>query len=75
MSLKDDELVCKNDLIHDHFFEGGGSWAIDHCPKCGGCECILVKNLGFFKRWKANRIFDIMWKEKHDRQRKDSCSS
>lgn len=60
-----DALFCKKCLIHDHFFRGGGSWAPDSCPKCGGTECITWNKVSIFKRNKVAKLFSKMWEQEH----------
>lgn len=50
------DMFCKICLIHDSNFINGGSWGIDNCPKCGGIETILYKNLNFLQRYRVKRI-------------------
>ena len=57
-------LLCKKCLIDDGFFIGGGSWAADNCPKCGGTECVWYENLGPLQKLRAQQIYDKMWGEK-----------
>ena len=54
------ERFCPKCIIHDTFFEGGGSWISDSCPKCGGTECIMYQNLTLVQKFKARKKFDIM---------------
>ena len=61
-------LLCKKCLIDDHFFRGGGSWAPDSCPKCGGTDCVMWEDLSFIKQMKALSLKNKMWKEKWQRK-------
>lgn len=56
--------LCKKCLIDDGFFRGGGSWAPDCCPKCGGTECIIYERLSIIKKSKARSINDKLWDER-----------
>ena len=53
--FKNDELFCSKCLIHDHFFQGGGSWSSDNCPKCGNTDCIMFKDLSIKNKISARR--------------------
>ncbi len=64
--MNDDNLFCPRCLIHDHFFTGGGSWAPDSCPNCGGTACTMFKNLSAYNQKLAKKRFKRMWKEKHN---------
>lgn len=64
MKFGDDQLVCSKCLIYDGFFRGGGSWAPDSCPKCGGTDCTMYKNLTLFQKKKAEKLKEKMWQEK-----------
>lgn len=55
------DMFCVKCLLHDHFFRGGGSWAPDSCPICGGTETILWRNMGFLRHLKAKKLFDKWW--------------
>jgi len=57
-------LLCKKCLIDDGFFVGGGSWAADGCPKCGGTDCVWYEHIGPLQKLKAQKINDKMWSEK-----------
>lgn len=61
--LFDDTLFCVNDLVCNHFFIGGGSWAPDRCPICNGIETITYKDLNFWKKRKAVKLFNTMYKK------------
>jgi len=50
-----DELFCSKCLIHDAFFKGGGSWASNGCPKCGGTDCTMYQNLAFIQKIKVRK--------------------
>ena len=54
------EFFCKNCLIHDTFFENGGSWFSDNCPECKDTECIMYKDLTFFQKYRAKKNFNKM---------------
>ena len=60
----DHRLLCKNCLIDDGFFTGGGSHAPDGCPKCGGTECVWFEDLSPKDKRRAQKLFDKMWEEK-----------
>lgn len=64
MIFTKDLLVCSQCMIYDGFFRGGGSWAPDSCPKCGGTDCTLFQNLNFLQKRKARRLNIKLW-EKH----------
>ena len=66
--MNDDALFCIKCLIEDNFFIGGGSQYPDSCPECGGIKCIMYKKLSIFKKRKAKKLFEKMWKEKYDKQ-------
>lgn len=48
--FNEDELFCSNCLTPDRFFRGGGSWAPDCCPKCGGTDCTMYKDLALIQK-------------------------
>lgn len=51
-----DTLFCSKCLIRDGHFRGGGSWAPDSCPKCGGTDCTMYQNLSVWHKIKAKII-------------------
>jgi len=59
-----DSLFCTKCLIHDTHFRGGGSWAADLCPRCGGYECRAWESLSNEEKEIAGTLFDKMWKER-----------
>lgn len=67
MRVGEGEFVCKKCLVHDYFFVGGGSWAPDACPKCGGTECVLYEELSPLKKAKVQRLFRKHWNKKFGR--------
>lgn len=58
----DNDMFCITCLIHDRFFEGGGSWAPDSCPVCNGTETILWKDMSLLQHRIARKIL-IKWKK------------
>jgi hypothetical protein len=66
-SLSDNDLLCKKCLIDDSFFVGGGSWSPNGCPKCGGTDCVLYKDLNPLKKAKAQKLFKKYWNKKYGR--------
>ena len=67
---RDGRLFCKKCLIADYFFRGGGSWAPDVCPECGGYECVTYGSLGPLAKYRAQKLFDKMWEEQWGVKRK-----
>ena len=63
--------LCKKCLVDDGFFSGGGSWAPDSCPKCGGTECVMYENLPPRKQKKARKLKAKMWQERSERWQKN----
>lgn len=57
-------LLCKKCLIDDGFFRGGGSWAPDSCPNCGGTDCVWFDNLNWSRKQKALKIYEEMKKNR-----------
>ena len=55
MKFHKHDMFCKKCLIHDGCFIGGGSWSPSYCPKCGGIETILYKNMWPWQRYKAKK--------------------
>lgn len=64
--IADRREVCKHCLIEEHFFNGGGSWAPDFCPKCRGEDYVMFGSLSLADKIKADRLFNKMWKEKYN---------
>lgn len=62
--FNNNEMFCRKCLIHDTFFNGGGSWIIDTCPNCSGFATILWSDLSITEKIKAKRIFQTMWTKK-----------
>lgn len=48
-----DELFCSKCLISDSLFRGGGSWAPDCCPNCGGTACTMYQDLTPMQKLRA----------------------
>ena len=63
--INDRREVCKHCLIEEYFFNGGGSWSPDFCPKCHGEDYVMFGRLNTTDKIKANKLFNKMWKEKH----------
>ena len=61
--------LCIKCLIDDGFFNGGGSWAPDSCPKCGGTHCIMYEALPNFMQLEAKIINDILWDERWKKEK------
>lgn len=64
--IGDLQEVCAKCLIHEMFFDGGGSCAPDFCPECGGEDYVMFKNLSWWKKRKANNLFKKMYQERID---------
>jgi hypothetical protein len=65
----ENEMFCINCYLHDTFWSGGNSWGIDHCPNCGSYETILYKNMTWFQRIKAKKLFDEWWNKTRIRKK------
>jgi len=57
------EEFCPHCLIHESFYVGGGSWSPDRCPNHKKDEFILWKQMSFFQKRKAVKLFNQMWKK------------
>lgn len=57
-------FFCTKCLIHDTYFRGGGSWAADLCPECGGYACRAWKSLSDPEKEIAGALFDKMRKNR-----------
>lgn len=62
MKFGEDQLVCAKCLIYDGFFNTSA------CPRCGGTDCIMYKNLTPYQRAKARELKAEMLEE---REKKD----
>lgn len=58
-------LFCKKCYLHDYWFVGGGSWAPDGCPICGGTACVEFKDIPNKEKNKAIDEHLRRWKEKY----------
>jgi hypothetical protein len=58
--IGDNQEVCKKCLVHEMFFTGGGSWSPDFCPNCYGEDYVMFKDLSWWKKRKANKLFKKM---------------
>lgn len=61
----DTELFCSKCGLSDHYWIGGGSWAIDHCPRCESQECTAWSNMSIGQKIWA-RESNKRWKEKQN---------
>ena len=67
--FNDNEMFCKRCMLSDHFWSGGNSWGIDHCPNCeqkDGIiwhETILWECMNLEQRRKATGLYNEWWKK------------
>ena len=51
------DIFCSKCLTHERHFINGQSWSPDLCP-CGCQDTIFWKNMGWWKRYKAQKVYD-----------------